>query len=41
MDNRSKEQMKKAQQKDQRQRETENAPGQADKKLGGPDRPST
>lgn len=40
MGKRSKEQMKKAQ-KNEKQREMESAPGYGDKKLEGPDRPST
>lgn len=36
-----KEKMRKGTKKDERQREMESAPGYGDKKLEGPDRPST
>lgn len=37
----SKEQMKKERKNDVKQRETDKTPGYGDKKLEGPDRPST
>ncbi len=41
MAKRSKEQTKNNKQRNDRQREMENAPGMGDKKLDGPNRPST